>query len=63
MGEDVSLSDVLDAIEEQLERDGIDALSPFAGSRRDDHHPGRLARPRRHEIAAAINRLRSLRVF
>jgi hypothetical protein len=25
-------------------------------------HPGRLARPRRHEIAGALNRLRSLQI-
>jgi hypothetical protein len=27
-----------------------------------ERHPGNLARPRKHEIAAAINRLRTVRM-
>jgi predicted ABC-class ATPase len=52
------LPEVLDALEARLEADGLDALSPFGRGR----HPGNLARPRRHEIAAALNRLRTLRM-
>ncbi|MFH1724436.1 MAG: hypothetical protein ABII00_07425 [Elusimicrobiota bacterium] len=29
---------------------------------RGERHPGDFARPRKHEIAAAINRLRTLRI-
>ncbi|MEE8166707.1 MAG: hypothetical protein V3T64_14160, partial [Myxococcota bacterium] len=39
--------------------EGLDALDPF---HRKGRHPGALARPRRFEIAAAINRMRTLRV-
>jgi predicted ABC-class ATPase len=54
-----TLCEVLDALDALLDAEGLDVLDPF-------HHPGRhpgdLARPRRFEIAAAINRLRSLRM-
>jgi hypothetical protein len=36
-------------------RDGLDALGGSRG------HPGELSLPRAHEIAAAINRVRSLK--
>ena len=54
-----TLRDVLAAVEEFLDRQGLDALDPF---RRQDQHPGRFARPRPYEIAAAINRLRTVRM-
>lgn len=53
-----SLREVIDELERFLDDDGLDALDPFA---RAGEHPGELARPRKQEIAAAINRLRSLR--
>ena len=53
------LSEVLDCVEAFLDENGVDSLSPF---RRGEEHPGNFARPRRFEIAAAINRIRSLRV-
>ena len=53
------LREVLDRLETELEQVGLDGLDPF---HRGDHHPGNFARPRRHEIASAINRLRTLRV-
>lgn len=53
------LSAVLDALEAWLDQQGLDALDPF---RRGERHPGQFARPRRHEIAAAINRLRTVRM-
>ena len=54
----------LDALEDMLDADGLEALNPFekGASRDGGPHAGRLARPRRHEIAAALNRLRSLRM-
>ncbi len=56
-----SVAEILDALEALLEDAGIDALAPDrrAGG---EEHPGNLARPRRFEIAAALNRLRTLRV-
>lgn len=47
-----SLREVLDELEKGLERDGLTSLLPLRG----DH-----AKPRKFEVAAAINRLRSLR--
>jgi len=50
------LREVLARVEEDLEEKGLEAISPFRG------HPGDYARPRMMEVAAALNRLRSLRV-
>jgi len=54
-----TLSEILDELEEFFDRKGLDNLDPF---RREGSHPGNFARPRRYELSAAINRLRSLRV-
>lgn len=51
-----SLREIVSLIDAELSQRGLDALSPFQG------HPGDYARPRRHEIAAAFNRLRTLRI-
>ncbi|MCX7622846.1 MAG: ABC-ATPase domain-containing protein [Thermomicrobium sp.] len=51
-----SLAAILDALDATMDRDGLDVLSPFRG------HPGDFARPRRFELAAALNRLRTLEV-
>ena len=59
MGEGSSLSRILDALEELFDREGLDVLAPFG---RPGHHPGNYARPRRFEIAAGINRLRTMRM-
>jgi predicted ABC-class ATPase len=61
MEPDATLTSVLDRIDALFDEEGLDALDPF---RRPGTaaHPGCLARPRRFEIAAAINRLRSLRI-
>jgi len=53
------LSEILDALENYLNEHGLDVLDPF---RRGEQHPGNFARPRKFEIAAAINRLRTLRM-
>jgi predicted ABC-class ATPase len=50
-----TVPEILDAIEEMLAGDGLDAM--------DDRRPGDLAAFRRHELAAALNRIRSLRVL
>ncbi len=54
-----TLAEVLDALEALLDEEGLDALDPF---HRVGRHPGALARPRRFEIAAAINRMRTLAI-
>jgi predicted ABC-class ATPase len=59
MDGEATLRAVLDALDALLDAEGLDVLDPF---HRPGRHPGDLARPRRFEIAAAINRLRSLRM-
>ncbi len=54
-----ALPRALDLLFELLDREGLDVLDPF---HRPGRHPGRLARPRRQEVAAALSRLRGLRV-
>ncbi len=49
-----SLADGLKWLDGQLDRNGLDVLSPFK--------VGNLARPRPFEVGAAINRMRALRV-
>ncbi|CDQ21206.1 ABC-ATPase domain-containing protein [Halobacillus karajensis] len=52
-----SLKVLLDKIEDQFDREGLASFAPFR-----DQHPGELARPRRFEIAAALNRIRTAKV-
>jgi len=54
-----TLAEVVTAVEEFFDAHGLDALDPF---HRWEHHPGNFARPRRFELAAAINRLRTVRM-
>ena len=54
-----TLAEILNELETILQREGLEALAPF---RRGEEHPGNFAWPRRFEIAAAMNRLRSLHV-
>lgn len=55
----MTLREVVDAVEQFFDRHGLDELDPF---RRGEGHPGNFARPRKYEIAAAINRLRSVQM-
>jgi len=57
-----TLAEVLDGLDALFDEQGLDGLDPYRGGRADESHPGAFARPRRFEIAAAINRMRSLRV-
>ncbi len=57
MGQDTSLKEILDAIDKRLDEQGLDVLISRG---RPGQHPGQLARPRRYEVAAAINRLRDV---
>jgi len=52
------LKTVLEKVDAYLDANGLDLLDPFY---RPQRHPGSFARPRRFEIAAAINRLRAVR--
>jgi len=52
-----ALNQILDRVFLDVEAEGLDVISPFAGQ-----HPGNYALPRRQEVAAALNRLRSLAV-
>ena len=54
-----TLAEVMDAVERMLDEEGLEVLDPF---RRGERHPGNFARPRRFEIGAALNRLRTLRI-
>ena len=53
-----SLKEILDQLDAHLDTNGLDLLDPF---HRSERHPGSLARPRKFEIASAINRLRAAR--
>jgi predicted ABC-class ATPase len=50
------LSQLLDALDAILDDEGVESLSPYA------YPDGGLVRPRRHEIAATLNRLRTLSI-
>ncbi|MDC3413633.1 ABC-ATPase domain-containing protein [Aquibacillus sp. 3ASR75-11] len=52
-----ALADLLDEIEEQIDQQGLGSFARFPSQ-----HPGDLARPRRFEIAATLNRLRTAKV-
>jgi len=52
-----TLREVVEAVLGEISRQGMDVVSPFKGQ-----HPGDYALPRKYEIAAAINRLRKLKV-
>lgn len=54
MGEGMALEDVLAALADSLDRDGPDVL--------DTGRTGDLATPRVQDVAAALGRLRSLRI-
>lgn len=53
----LSLDEVVSRIYKKVEDEGLDIVSPHHGK-----HPGDLALPRKLELAAAINRLRTLKV-
>jgi len=54
-----TLRETVEAVEAFFDREGLDALDPL---RRGERHPGNFARPRKYELAAAINRLRTVRM-
>jgi len=59
MDGEATLREVIEQLETLFDAEGLDALDPF---HRPGHHPGNFARPRGLEVAAGINRLRTLRM-
>lgn len=55
--EGVTINELLNQVEKQIEAKGLASFTPFP-----KQHPGELARPRTQEIAAALNRMRTLRI-
>eukprot|EP00808_Paulinella_micropora_P017173 g82721.t1 len=53
-----SLRRLLEALDQELDRNGLDVLTSWRGER---HQSGLLARPRKFELAAALNRLRGMK--
>ncbi|QZY56379.1 ABC-ATPase domain-containing protein [Crassaminicella profunda] len=51
------LSVLIEKLYAQIEKNGLEVISPYTGK-----HPGNLALPRKFELSAAINRLRTLKV-
>ncbi|WP_217586083.1 ABC-ATPase domain-containing protein [Lentibacillus saliphilus] len=54
---DRSLTELLDLIDTQIDEKGLASFTTYR-----DAHPGDLARPRRYEIAAVLNRMRTAHV-
>ncbi|MFC2947895.1 ABC-ATPase domain-containing protein [Virgibacillus sediminis] len=52
-----SLHELLDSMEQQMDRDGLASFTAFGRQ-----HPGDIARPRRYEVAAVLNRMRTAKV-
>ena len=56
-----SLDAMMDRLETLFDEEGLDVLASFLPSGgRPGEHPGNFARPRRFEVAAGLNRLRSV---
>jgi len=60
MTDSSTLKDVVEALEDFFDKNGLDQLDPFY---KKENHPGNFSRPRKYEIAATINRLRSLKTM
>lgn len=52
-----TLSEIIEKLYQKLDKEGLEVISPYSGK-----HPGDLAFVRRLELAAAINRLRTLQI-
>jgi len=56
MNDVLSIKDVVEEIEKLFNENSLDFLDPYY---QKEKHPGNFSRPRKYEIAAAINRLRT----
>ncbi len=54
-----TVKEVMEGMDAILDKEGLDALAPYYSP---GHHPGNFARPRIFELAAALNRLRTVRM-
>ncbi|GAB3798680.1 ABC-ATPase domain-containing protein [Virgibacillus kimchii] len=54
---DKTLHELLDEVENRMDQKGLASFTGFK-----DQHPGDIARPRRYEIAAVLNRMRTAKV-
>jgi len=55
----IRVADAVTLVDEIFTQEGLDVLDPYS---KPERHPGNFSRPRPYEIAAAINRLRSVRL-
>lgn len=53
-----TITTALDLVFKDIEKSGLDTISDFRGQ-----HPGSYALPRKFEVAAAVNRLRTLKIL
>ena len=52
-----TIREIMKVLTDLFDREGLDCLAPYSGHGR---HPGNFARPRSYEMAATLNRLRSV---
>ena len=55
----MGLKTIVQGLVDLFDDAGLDGLDPY---HQGERHPGNFARPRAFEIAAALNRLRTLRI-
>ena len=60
MRDSQSLKEIVQSLEDYFFDNGLDSLDPFYEK---EKHPGNYSRPRKYEIAAAINRIRTLKII
>jgi len=60
MRDSQSLKEIVQSLEDYFYDNGLDSLDPFY---KKEKHPGNYSRPRKYEIAAAINRIRALKII
>ena len=60
MRDSQSLKEIVQSLEDYFYDNGLDSLDPFYEK---EKHPGNYSRPRKYEIAAAINRIRTLKII
>ena len=60
MRDSESLQDIVESLEDYFNDNGLDSLDPFYEK---EKHPGNYSRPRKYEIASAINRIRTLKII
>jgi len=54
-----TLKEIIKGLDDYFDKNGLDSLDPFYEK---EKHPGNFSRPRKYEIAATINRMRTLTI-